>query len=79
MPKYVMSDGREFTDYNAACLLNEMIQRKYNITNSHQYRQFLQQNADDVKKSLAECDTQRDCKVCPVCKMSLDYKPAGGA
>lgn len=70
-----MSDGREFTDYNAACLLNEMIQKKYKITNSHQYRQFLQQNSDDVRKALADCDTKRDCKVCPICDQTLAWKP----
>lgn len=75
MPKYVMSDGREFTDYNAACLLNDMIQRKYNITNSHQYRQFLQQNSEQVRQALAECDTQRDCKICPVCSTALHWMP----
>lgn len=72
-----MSDGREFTDYNTACLLNEMIQKKFNITNSHQYRQFLQTNSEDVKKALADCNTQRSCKTCPVCLKSLEYKPNG--
>lgn len=70
-----MSDGREFTDYNAACVLNEMIQRKYNIANSHQYRQFLQENSEQVQKDLADCDTKRACKTCPACKQSLSWKP----
>lgn len=72
MPKYTMSDGREFTDYNAACLLNAMIQQKYKISNSHEYRQFLQNNADEVRKALADCDVKRDCKVCPVCQKALE-------
>ncbi len=75
MPRYVMSDGREFTDYNASCLLNEMIQRKFNITNSHEYRQFLQQNSEEVKKIISECDTKRTCHVCPVCSSALAWKP----
>jgi predicted phosphoribosyltransferase len=72
-----MSDGREFTDYNAACVLNEMIQKKFNIKNSHQYRQFLQTNSEEVKKVLADCHTQKECKKCPVCAAAIAYKPTG--
>jgi hypothetical protein len=74
MPKYVMSDGREFTDYNPACVLNEMIQQKYKITNSHQYREFLQKNAEEVRKALADCDTKRECKICSICQKALEIE-----
>lgn len=75
MPKYVMSDGREFTDYTPSCALNQMLQRKYKVEDAHKYRYFLQQNAERVMKDLADCDTKRDCILCPVCKQALDYKP----
>jgi hypothetical protein len=74
MPKFVMSDGREFTDFQPSCTLNEMIQNKYNIKNSHEYRYFLQKNAEKVMKDLADCDTKQGCTLCPVCKQSLDLK-----
>lgn len=79
MPKYVSSDGREFTDYNAACILNEMMQKRYNVQNSHDYRYFLQKNAEVVMKDFASCAGQRDkdMVLCPVCKSSLEYKPNG--
>ena len=72
MPKFVMSDGREFTDFQPSCTLNEMMQKKYNVNNSHEYRYYLQKNAEKVMKDLADCDTNRDCILCPVCKQSLD-------
>lgn len=68
MPKYVMSDGRNFTDYNASCVLNQAMQKKYNTTNSHDYRFFLQQNADKVMLDMADCKPDPDCLTCPVCK-----------
>lgn len=73
MPKFVMSDARVFTDYNPNCELNNYIQKKYNITNAHEYRAFLQSNANKLMKDL--CVKNEDCKFCPVCKLSLDYKP----
>lgn len=71
-----MSDGREFTSYHAACNLNTWLQEKYNIKDSHQYRQFLQANAEKVMKDLAECDPKSECVLCPVCKLALDPKHA---
>ncbi len=74
MPKFVMSDGREFTDYNASCILNNMLQKKYNLNNSHQFRQFLQQNAEKVMQDLAQCEPKRDCALCPVCRQAVEKK-----
>ena len=53
MPKFVMSDARVFTDYNPNCELNNALQKKYNVKNSHEYRAFLQKNAvSGLKKIL---------------------------
>lgn len=79
MPKYTMSDGREFTDYNPSCSLNDFIQKKYGLTNSHEYRYFLQKNADKVMQDLTNCDPKRECVLCPVCKQALEYKPGSPA
>lgn len=67
-----MSDARAFTDYHASCILNNMLQKKYNIQNSHEYRAFLQHNANKVMKDMAECEQQQDAKACPVCRKVLD-------
>ena len=76
MPKFVSEDGRAFTSYKPSCSLNEMLQKKYNVTNSHEYRYYLQKHAEQVKKDLMElCDPQSDCKICPVCKQALEYAP----
>lgn len=75
MPKYVMSDGRTFTDYNPSCSLNKMIQEKFKLSNSHQYRAFLQQNAEELMKEFSKQDMEKPCLLCPVCKQALEYKP----
>lgn len=75
MPKFVSEDGRAFTDYNPNCQLNQMLQKKYNLNNSHEFRYFLQRNAEQVMKDLAECEPKRDCEFCPVCRQALEWKP----
>lgn len=74
MPKFPMADGREFTDYNPSCQLNEMLRKKYDIKNSHEYRQYLQKNAEQIMKDLAQCDPKRECLLCPVCSQALEKK-----
>ena len=71
MPKYIISDGRQFTDYTPSCILNHNLQHKYNIKNSHDFRSFLQKNSTKVMNALAVCDSEQSCSVCPVCKHSL--------
>jgi hypothetical protein len=75
MPKFAMSDARVFTDYNPSCELNNTIQNKYKIMNSHQYRGFLQKNAEKIMSDNAKSAQQPDCKLCPVCKDAIEYKP----
>jgi hypothetical protein len=75
MPKFTMSDARAFTDYHPNCDLNGAIQKKYNIANSHAYRQFLQKNAEKLMTFNMESSEQTDCKICPVCKEAIDYVP----
>lgn len=75
MPKFVMSDGRAFTDFRPSCSLHRMLQDKYQVEDSHKFRYYLQKNAEQVMKDLAQCNPQEDCTFCPVCKQALDYKP----
>jgi len=76
MPKFVMSDGREFTDYSPSCTLNGNLQKQYSVNDTHKYRQFLQHNAQTVMKYLAANQQRSDCVLCPVCKKALESKPA---
>jgi hypothetical protein len=74
--KYAMADGR-MTSYEPNCSLNLRVQQKYNIKgdNIHDYRKFLQQNANQIIKDFD--DNTGACKLCPVCQSSLTYKPTG--
>jgi hypothetical protein len=75
MPRYVMSDGRGFTDYQPSCTLNKQIQDKYSLTaNTHQYRYFLQQNAEKLIQDFAASSNAPSCTLCPVCQMALESK-----
>jgi hypothetical protein len=73
MPKFVLEDGRAFTDYNPNCEINNAIQKKYKVTDSHEYRAFLQNNAEKLMKELSSCYEKENCKVCPVCDQALNY------
>ena len=70
-----MSDGRFATSYYPSCDLEKSIQEKYNIKNSHEYRYFLQKNADKVMKELSITDPKEGCSICPVCKEAIEYLP----
>lgn len=71
MPKFTMSDGREFTDYRPSCDLNQNLQQRYNVPDSHAYRQYLQKNFEQVRQDLADCTAKPDCITCPVCKKAV--------
>ncbi len=70
MPKYTMSDAREFTNYNTNTVLDKLLQEKYGVKNSHEYRQFLQKNAKQVMMNDL-IKRESECEVCPVCKQNL--------
>ena len=60
MPKFVMSDGRAFTDYSPACALNEQLQTKFNVKNSHEYRNYLQKNGEAIMKENTTVALEQD-------------------
>jgi hypothetical protein len=68
-----MSDSRVFTDYKPSCSLNAALKEKY-VPNSsdHDFRLYLQRNAEQIMKDLTPSN---DAKICPICQSSLDYKP----
>lgn len=62
-----MADGRHFTDYRSSEYINDLIRADNNISNSLQYRVFLQQNGNalmDRQRAIA-C-TLNCCGPCPI-------------
>jgi len=75
MPKFVMSDGRSFTSYQPSCQLNADLQEKYKVKNSHEFRYYLQKNAEAIMKDNIS-NSDKMCTLCPVCKSALEWKPS---
>ena len=73
MPLFKMSDGRTFTNWTGSCQIEEFIMNKNNITDSNDYRYFLQNNSEAIKKQLLEMDTNK-CVLCPSCSQTLQKK-----
>ncbi len=63
-----MHDGRAFTDYRPRCEVNNMMMRKYNTSNDHEYRMFLQKNGNKIQLEAMTQPSTGDCRECPVCK-----------
>ena len=62
-----MSDGRSMTDYRPSTFVDDMIRADNNISNSLQYRVFLQQNADAIMdKQRGIACLQNCCGPCPI-------------
>jgi len=75
--KFVDASGRGVGEfYSPNCSLNASLQQKYNTSDSHAFRYFLQQNAEKVMKDLQPNEDSK-CKTCPVCQSSIEYKPLG--
>lgn len=60
----LMSDGRNFADWDPACRLNNQLRKKYNIKTNYQYRQFLMSNSD----KLIEQNRISACNQCGACE-----------
>jgi nucleoid-associated protein YejK len=73
MVKQVMADGRAFTIYSPSCSLNQYYQDKHNVKNAHEYRQFLQQNAQKLMDELKEYSLgeAHQVKYCCNCKRPI--------
>lgn len=74
---YKMNDGRQFTDYNPSCALNNFLQKKFNVSNIHDYRYYLQKNAETIQQEFLKCASNNvePCVSCPVCKKALSWAP----
>ena len=54
-----MQDGRAFTDYRSNCTLNNILISNNNITNTYGYREFLQNNANNIRLNMLKNDQNR--------------------
>lgn len=74
--KFVMSDGRQFTDYQPNCSMNINLRKKLSPgAGNNDFRYHLQKNADAIMKQLSQSEIETIHKNCPVCTKSLDYHP----
>lgn len=72
--KYIMSDGRTFTEYQSSGLYHFELQKKY-LPGSTQvdFKNFLQNNADKLQADFAKADGT-GCALCPVCASAVQWK-----
>ena len=56
-----MADGRHFTDYRPNCHVNDLLRADNQISNSFQYRVFLQQNAGEIMDKHREIACAKNC------------------
>ena len=61
MGKFVLSDGRAFTDYRPNC---EMNKKNKSSLNSLEYRQLLQKNAVNIMKTNYITSVKKNNEVC---------------
>jgi hypothetical protein len=75
MPVFKM-EYPTFTDFNPSCSLNAFLQAKFKTKNSHEYRYYLQHNAENIQKYFAQnaLKDYKGCTVCPNCAKALDFR-----
>jgi len=56
-----MADGRHFTDYRPSCHINDLVKADNEISNSFQYRQFLQQNGSQLMDRHRQLACEKNC------------------
>lgn len=60
----LMSDGRLYSNWDAACEMNNALKAKEGIKNNYEYRQYLIKNGSSVmqQNATAACDNCCACK-----------------
>ncbi len=70
--KFIMADGRAFTEWRSSCRINDEIKNKLNIKDDNDYRLYLQRHGMEVKdKILSKFPA---FKYCPVCEQAVEQK-----
>lgn len=67
----IMSDGRNFANWQPGATINEQIRENASITSNWQYRKYLTENARTIIKNnqIAACD---ECCSIPVIKQTIE-------
>ena len=67
----IMSDGRNFANWQPGANINEQIRENANITSNWQYRKYLTENASTIIKNnqISACD---ECCSIPVIKQTIE-------
>lgn len=60
----LMSDGRNFANWQPGTEIDNILKKKANITNNTQYRQYLIHNADKIVE-LNQLESCNNCGCCP--------------
>ena len=70
----IMTDGRNFADWQPGAVINERIRQEANIKTNSDYRQYLMNNSDQIIKynQIQACD---QCCHCPVAYNDGVQKP----
>ena len=64
----LMSDGRNYTNWNPSCSVNETLIKQKNIQTNYQYRQYLINNGNRVMKQ----NQVAACGQCGFCQYTSD-------
>lgn len=67
----LMSDGRQYTNWDTACEINKNIINNNNIKTNYQYRQYLINNGNKVQNN----NLNIACDNCGVCNYGPLFKP----
>ena len=67
----LMSDGKQFTNWNTACTTNNALIEQNNIQSNYQYRQYLIKHG----KQLMDVNNKIACDECGFCQYSQAYTP----
>ena len=67
--KFTDSSGRYFTDYTANCSMYDTLQKRYAPDSTqNNFRIYLQHNAEQIMKDMAN---STKTKICPVCSQEI--------
>lgn len=67
----LMNDGRNNSDWNPSCEINNQFIKNHNIQTNYQYRQFLIHNGNSIRnKNMVD-----SCDQCGVCKYGYPFQP----
>lgn len=73
MPYYPPSNGRELTNYLSPSILQERMQKKLNVANAYEFKQYVQNNPTLVRNAQYAMNNEV-AQTCPVCLQQINVK-----